>query len=66
MITHEIQQTQVKTIHFFNRIKIVNSHAKINKKHLTTHLIVYHQMMTIFMTKTINKIFKTKDSTLIT
>ena len=34
MITHEIQQTQVKTFHFFNRIKIVNSHTKINKKTL--------------------------------
>ena len=53
MITHEIQQTQVKTIHFFNRIKIVNSHTKSNKKHFTIHLIIFHQMMTIFMTKTI-------------
>ena len=34
MITHEIQQTQMKTFHFFNRIKIVNSHTKINKKTL--------------------------------
>ena len=51
---------------FFNRIKIVNSQTKTNKKHLTIHLFIIHQMMTIFMTKTINKIFKTKDSTLIT
>ena len=51
---------------YFNRIKIVNSHTNINEKHFTIHLIIIHQMMTIFMTKTINKIFKTKDSTLIT
>ena len=63
---NEIQQTLVKTIHFSNRMKIVNNHTKINKKHLTIHLIIIHQMMTIFMTKTINKIFKTKGSTLIT
>ena len=56
----------MKTTHFFNRIKILNSHTKTNKKHFIIHLIVYHQMMTIFMTKTINKIFKTKDSTIIT
>ena len=51
---------------FFNRIKIVNSHTKINKKHLTMHLTIIHQMMTIFMTNTNNKIFKTKDTTFIT
>ena len=51
---------------FFQQKKIVNSHTKINKNHLTIHLNIIHQMLTIFMTKTINKIFKTKDSTLIT
>ena len=32
MITHLFQQTQMKTIHFFNGIKIVNSHTKENQK----------------------------------
>ena len=66
MMTNENQQTQVKTIHFFNKIKIIKNHTNTNKKHLTIHLIIIHQMMTIFMTKTINKILKTKDSSLIT
>ena len=51
---------------FFNSIKIVKNHTNINKKHRTIHLIIVHQMMTIFMTKTINKVFKTEDSSLIT
>ena len=32
MITNEIQQTQVKTIHFFNKIKIIKNHTNTNKK----------------------------------
>ena len=28
MITHVFEQTQVKTIHFLNRIKMVNNHTK--------------------------------------
>ena len=53
MTTDEIQQTQVKTTHFFNRIKTVNSHNKINKNHPTIHIIIYHQLMMII----INQIF---------
>ena len=36
------------------------------KQNLNIHLIITHQMMTMFMTKTNNKIFKTKGFTLIT
>ena len=51
---------------FQQKKKIVKNHTNINKKHLTIHLIIIHQMMTSFMTKTINKIFQTKDSSQIT
>ena len=66
MITHEIQQTQLKITHFFNKIKIIKNHTNTNKKHLTIHLIIIHQMMTILPTNIINKILKTKDFSLIT
>ena len=51
---------------FFQQNKNNKIHTNTNEKHLTIHLIIIHQMMTIFMTKTINKILKTKDSSLIT
>ena len=51
---------------FFQQKKRIKNHTNTNKKHLTIHLIIIHQMMTIIMTKTIKKILKTKDSSLIT
>ena len=59
MITHEFHKTKVKIINFFNKIKTINNITKINIKDFITLLIIFHQMMKIFMTKI-------KDSTLIT
>ena len=39
---------------FFQQNKNSKQPYQNKQKHLTIHLIVYHQMMTIFMTKTIN------------
>ena len=51
---------------FFQQNKNSKQPYQIIKKHLTIHLIIFHQMMTTFMTKTINNIFKIKESILIT
>ena len=32
MVTNKIQQTQVKTIHFFNKIKKIKNHRKYKQK----------------------------------
>ena len=61
-----ISQDQSENYPFFQQIKNNKQKTKINKKHLITRLIIFHQMMKIFMTKIINKFFKTKDSLLIT
>ena len=51
---------------FFQQNQNSKKPYQYKQKQLTIHLIIIHQMMTIFMIKAINKIFKTKDSNLIT
>ena len=57
MITHEFYKTKVKIIHFFSKIKIIDSKTELDIKHLITHLIIFHQMMKI-ITKIINNFQK--------
>ena len=47
----EFHKTKVIIIHFFNKIRTIYNKTKINKKHLITHLTIFHQMMKIFITK---------------
>ena len=61
-----ISQDQCENYPFFSKIKKIDSKTKIDIKHLMIHLIIFHQMMEIFITKTINNFLKTKDSTFIT
>ena len=66
MITHEFYKSEVKIIHFFSKIKIIDSKTELDIKYLITHLIIFHQMMKIIITKIINNFIKIKDSTLTT
>ena len=59
-------QTKVKIIHFSSKTKFLDSKTRIDIKHLITHLIIFHQMMKIIITKIIHNVIKIKDSTLTT
>ena len=66
MNTNKFHKTKVKTIHFLNKTKTIYNKTEKDIKQLNIHLISFHQMMKIIITKIIDNFIKTKDYTLTT
>ena len=61
-----VSQDQSENYPFFSKTKIRDSKTEKDIKHLIIHLIIFHLMMKIIITKIINIFIKTKHSTLTT